>query len=190
MKSFALLVLATAVSILVPQAKADTLLNFTITGGATASGSFRIGTPYTCNFYTVGYAPIISMTGTFDGSPVKLLDPGPQDCNMSSFNGDYASTEYPGTCCFLVNNAPPIFSAGGSHWAIYFQDLGAWNNDPGFLFIIANLSAGGAIVNPAYMSFSESTVSTPEPATGLLLITGLFLYLVSKKQKEIQIALQ
>jgi hypothetical protein len=75
-KSLSSLALLLSLSLLLtPHAKADSW-DFTITGGATASGVITLGTPYTCAAH--GSAPILSMAGIFDGSPITLLNPATQ----------------------------------------------------------------------------------------------------------------
>ncbi len=147
---------------LTASASADTTFDFTITGGATASGTLTIGTVPAPSMAclsqpgVIGLLPVVGMTGTFDGSPITFLNPPNDPCNDSYWTG----TDVDPTL-------PTIFSAGGITWWLWSDDM---HDGPGFQDFLLDLNTE-TLVNPIELTYTP--VTAPEPSALFLVGIGL-----------------
>lgn len=158
-------------------ASADTY-DFTITGSVTGSGVLTVGTAgpgLAClsQAGVNGLAPIVGMTGTFDGAPITLLDAtlAPVTAQTNPCNESYWYAEENDVDWSL----PTIFSAGGDVYEFWEDATSEHDLVPDFMW---NQTTGAMVPD-----FTITYAEVAEPGTLALLCAGLALLVCIRLRK-------
>jgi hypothetical protein len=157
----------------------DTYFSFIVTGPLTINGTITIGPPYPCPTEILGEGPMLALTGTFNGSPMTLLNPAPLDNCPNSPNGTALSGFLLAGGRGLDISSPPIVGVNGNDWKILFDDFP--EPDPWTFVDVSGPEEGTTYSlpdNEVSITPESDPLVTPEPSTGSLLLLGLIAFLL------------
>jgi hypothetical protein len=159
----------------------DTYFRFMVTGPLTINGTITIGPPYPCPTEILGEGPMLALTGTFNGSPMTLLNPAPLDnCPNDAPNGTALSGFLLAGGRGLDPHSPPIVGVDGNDWKILFDDFP--EPDPWTFVDLSGPEEGTTYSLPdndvSITLESAPPLVTPEPSTGSLVFLGLTAFLL------------
>jgi hypothetical protein len=168
-----------SLTVLATVARADTDYSFTVTGPLTVSGTIEVGTPYPCPQPVLGEAPVLAITGSFNGSPMTLLNPGPP--NNCPYNSGFAESGF--LPIGFDPFDPPIVGVNSDVWVFQFSDLATplpWT--------VVDISGPGEGTTYNLPSSDVSIVVVSEPSSGQLLLLGVITILLIGIRKRVSVS--